>query len=70
MWHLPVLEKYLSPAMIKLVLLLSAIVFLQITPSYRARQLNAEGIRLMQMDRAVNAEVQFRQYTVPTGTGR
>jgi hypothetical protein len=56
-----VLEKYLSQAMARLVLRLSDIVFLQITPSYRGRQLNAEGIRRMQMDRAAEAEVQFRQ---------
>ncbi len=47
--------------MATLVLLFSSIAFLQITPSYRARQLNAEGIRLMQMDRAAEAEVSNRE---------
>src|SRR5580692_5795548 len=33
----------------------------QITPVYRAQQLNSEGIRLMQQNRLAEAEVQFRQ---------
>jgi tetratricopeptide (TPR) repeat protein len=45
----------------KLLVLLTAIALLQITPGYRAQQLNAEGIRLMQQDRFAEAESQFRQ---------
>src|ERR1700688_3631523 len=44
-----------------LLVLLTAIALLQITPGYRAQQLNAEGIRLMQQDRFAEAESQFRQ---------
>src|ERR1700693_5127608 len=48
--------------MAKLLLLLTAAVgLLQITPGYRAEQLNAEGIRLMQQNRLAEAEAQFRQ---------
>ena len=38
-----------------------AFIFPQITSGYRAQQLNAEGIRLMQLDRPAEAELQFRQ---------
>ena len=48
-----------------LVLLISvalpAVALLQITPGYRAQQLNAKGIRLMQENRPAEAEAQFRQ---------
>ena len=48
--------------MAKLLLLLTAAVgLLQITPGYRAQQLDAEGIRLMQQNRLAEAEAQFRQ---------
>jgi Flp pilus assembly protein TadD len=40
---------------------LPAVALLQITPGYRAQQLNTEGIRLMQADRPAEAEIQFRQ---------
>src|ERR1700679_1011590 len=40
---------------------LPAVALPQITSGYRAQQLNAEGVRLMQQDRAAEAEVQFRQ---------
>jgi Flp pilus assembly protein TadD len=46
--------------MSKLIVLLTAIALLQITPGYRAQQLNSEGIHLMQQDRFVEAESQFR----------
>src|ERR1700690_3995753 len=44
-----------------LVLLTVAFAWPQITPGYRAQQLNAEGIRLMQAERPAEAEAQFRQ---------
>ena len=40
---------------------LPAVALLQITPGYRAQQLNAEGVRLMQENRPAEAESQFRQ---------
>src|ERR1700678_1741000 len=39
----------------------SAVALPQITPGYRAQQLNAEGIRLMKENRPAEAELQFRQ---------
>ena len=48
-----------------LVLLISvvlpAVASPQITPGYRAQQMNAEGIRLMQENHPAEAELQFRQ---------
>ena len=38
-----------------------ALLLLQMTPAYRAQQANAEGIRLMPMNRPSEAETQFRQ---------
>ena len=47
--------------MSKLLVVLLAIALPQITPGYRAQQLNAEGIRLMQAEKPAEAEAQFRQ---------
>ena len=47
--------------MAKLLVLLTAVALLQITPGYRAQQLNAEGVRLMRENRPAEAESQFRQ---------
>ena len=52
--------------MAKLPVVIAIAALLQITSGYRAQQLNAEGIRLMQQDRAAEAEAQFRQ----AGAGR
>src|SRR5580693_10742081 len=44
-----------------LALVLPGLALPQITPGYRAQQLNSEGIRLMQQNRPAEAESQFRQ---------
>ena len=47
--------------MAKLVVFPTATILLQITAGYRAQQLTAAGIRLVQENRRVEVELQFRQ---------